>query len=476
MSSLISRADSLVDRANDADAERIRIDKAAEATADRLGQHDDQINHLTVAAAAAAKRANDIVEDVLPARIADAQAVMRVFTAEEARRVTGILQERLNDEREERAAEHAVADEQRLRLEATVDKLGASLREQERRWAALEAALVRTDTRAATEAEDRGALGRRLEEHVSGASMARDADTCDWNAALVAERDAAISREHDIEKVMRHQVNTETAERVALAARVSTERTEVNALVADRADCTERECLEAAKAEAAAVRHQMDAARADTDATLAKHDSLLRQLSEEHRPAVNQRLDHMEERVTRNTLRLKSCEKGVDELMVGASRTDAAARALDGKVTEGLAGTMAAVAEAHNAVASLRLEHDKMLDSSTTRADELRNAVRTLDSRAGALDSSVAELHSRAVASDARRETIQEHMRGSLDAVKHVDASLEAGLRLVSEQQQSLALELAAHREASSLELKREAEARDGVADSLVGRCKLNSV
>mmetsp|Transcript_5951 Transcript_5951/g.15151 ORF Transcript_5951/g.15151 Transcript_5951/m.15151 type:complete len:571 (+) Transcript_5951:609-2321(+) len=392
---------------------------------------------------------------------------MRNLTAEEARRVTGVLQGRLNEEREERAAERAVADDQRLRLEATVDKLGASLREQERRWAALEAALVRTDTRAATEAEDRGALGRRLEEHVSGTSTARATDARDWNAALVAERDAAMVREHDMENDMRQSVNGETAERVALAVRVSTERAEVNALVAGQADSTEGRCLEASKAEANAVRHQLDTSRADTDATVAKHDNLLRQLSEEHRPAVNQRLDHIEERVTRDTLRLKSCEKGVDELMVGASRTDAAARALEGKVTEGFAGAMAAVAEAHNAAASLRFEHDNIFDANATSTDELRDGVRALESRAVALDSSVAELHSRAVALDAGREVIQEHMRGSLDAIKHVDASLEADLRRVSEQQQSLALELAAYREVSSLELKREAEAREGVAWAL---------
>jgi hypothetical protein len=467
ISGLNSRTEILVDRANASEAAAERLALTTKEMATRLDQHYEKLDVLAASATTAEKRANDLRCDELPKAIADAQAVTRISIDAEAQRVIGVMQARLDKEREERAAEQQSNVEERRMLEATVAKLAGAVREQEQRWVALEAALVRTDTRAATEAEDRSVLDRRLAEHVRSSAAAREADRLDRrdaDAAAVAARVEAITLS---ESNTRHMLKKETDERVALAARVTTERDEVDAAIADSVSAAAMRAEERAEAAAATVRGEMIMRRNDLDARVSKHDGMLQRLCEQDRPAVNQRLDHLEEGATRYTLRVKACEKNIEGLLVASSRSDAAALALQGKVSEGFAGAMAAVAEAHKGVETLIREHDTRLTENKTRADELRWTVLALEARASKLDSNAAELYSRAAASDEGRDAIQQHLSGSIDAVKHVDASLEAGLRLVTEQQQVLAKELAAHREASACDLKQEVEARESVAASV---------
>jgi hypothetical protein len=73
----------------------------------------------------------------------------------------------------------------------------------------------------------------------------------------------------------------------------------------------------------------MGAALAATDEAVAKHTESLRQLCNVDRPAANQRMDNVEERATRDSLKLRSCEEDIDKLRVGVSRADAATGALE---------------------------------------------------------------------------------------------------------------------------------------------------
>ena len=139
----------------------------------QLTDHTRRLDELTAGADAARQGLEDRSADIRKAKD-DVASVMRTAMAEESKRLIGIFQERLDKEREDRAAERMEMESKHRAQEELIAELQAASKAHDSRISTMEAAFARMDGRHGMEVEERIQLARRFDNECAETQRRRE--------------------------------------------------------------------------------------------------------------------------------------------------------------------------------------------------------------------------------------------------------------------------------------------------------------